>query len=417
MKFVQVNANDLKSRSYGSHDLHLALRARGFDSRQMVVERQSSDARTELIVPPVIGGAAYRMAHALEAALSLQSMLYPFSWTLPFRRSFRTADLVHYHLIHAQWFSLPSLPWLTRTKPSVWTLHDPWALTGRCVHPMSCDGWLSGCGRCPTLSNQIPMRRDRSAHMYRRKSEIYARANFDLIVGSPWMAERVRLSPLLSSKRLHVIPFGVDLNLFRPGARASAKRALGLPEHAVVLAVRATSNAHKGFDRLERALEIISMGRPPGREIALLAFDEKGRLERLRGRFPIVETGLLLERAAYAQALRAADIFVAPSRNESFGMMALEAMACGAACVVTEGTALETTIQAPRAGICVPADEDGQALATAIAGLVADPSARERLGAAGRRIAENEHGMETYLDRILAVYRGKIEERGLERRE
>ena len=103
----------------------------------------------------------------------------------------------------------------------------------------------------------------------------------------------------------------------------------------------------------------------------------------------------------------AADIFVLPSTNraETFGIVQLEAMACGRPVICTElGTGTSYVNQNNVTGLVVPAN-DAPALAAAVRELLADGTARARMGAAGRQRAQTEFSINAMLDRTLDFYR------------
>ena len=84
---------------------------------------------------------------------------------------------------------------------------------------------------------------------------------------------------------------------------------------------------------------------------------------------------------------RAADLFVMPSPAEAFGMMAVEAMACGKPVIVFDGTSLPDITNTPRVGLPVP-NSDVDALASAIRRLIENKQERFERGIAGRALAE-----------------------------
>ena len=109
-----------------------------------------------------------------------------------------------------------------------------------------------------------------------------------------------------------------------------------------------------------------------------------------------------------AVALSAADVFLMPSIQEAFGLMAVEAMACGTPVIVFEGTALPSVIRAPHGGLAVPA-RDSVALAGAIKRLLDDDDLRSELGGQARQIAEREYAFPLYIQRHLSLYEEVIE--------
>ena len=108
-------------------------------------------------------------------------------------------------------------------------------------------------------------------------------------------------------------------------------------------------------------------------------------------------------------ALGAADIFLMPSTAEAFGLMAVEAMACGTPVIVFEGTALPKTIHAPLGGLAVPPDAD--ALAGAIKELLTNTSLRQTMADFGGKIVRRDHTLDLYVSRHLDFYQELIQEK------
>jgi glycosyltransferase involved in cell wall biosynthesis len=104
-----------------------------------------------------------------------------------------------------------------------------------------------------------------------------------------------------------------------------------------------------------------------------------------------------------AAIMSAVDVLVIPSDKESFGRVAVEAMAASVPVVGTRGGGVAEIVLDGETGL-LAAPDDAAALADRIAALVADPARRARLGAAGRVRAENEFSLEASGARMLAVY-------------
>jgi glycosyltransferase involved in cell wall biosynthesis len=127
-------------------------------------------------------------------------------------------DIVHAHNLHGGYFDLRLLPALSRRIPTLLTLHDAWLLSGHCAHSFDCERWRTGCGECPDLSIYPAIRRDGTAANWRRKRDIFGGSTLHIATPSEWLMERVRASMLAPAARtMHVIPNGVDLELFAPG--------------------------------------------------------------------------------------------------------------------------------------------------------------------------------------------------------
>ncbi|MDQ3901255.1 MAG: D-inositol-3-phosphate glycosyltransferase, partial [Actinomycetota bacterium] len=169
-----------------------------------------------------------------------------------------------------------------------------------------------------------------------------------LVANTP--AETAQLIDLYGADpaRTVTISPGVDLELFTSGSQAVARTALGLPSDAVVLAFIGRIQPLKGPDVLLRAaaemvsrepalrakLRVLVVGGPSGNGLA-----EPTAMHQLAAALGILEQVVFAPPqcgAALVRAYRAADVVAVPSYSESFGLVALEAQACGTPVVAAE---------------------------------------------------------------------------------
>lgn len=402
---LQVGATDEEGARFNGQDLHKKLKERGFRSRHLVWLKTGNDPDT-LQIQTTKSSKLQNEIRRIEYSNSVQSLLYPFVFDFPFRKQFQQADLVHYHLIHTGYFNLGALPMLSRMKPSVWTLHDPWALTGHCVHPFACERWKIGCGECPDLNIMFPLQRDNTAFLWNVKKFVYHASKIDIVLASKWMLEMAQASPLLSNFRLHHIPFGIDTTEFSPGDTAACKAKMSIPKDNVVIGLRANANDFKGLSYIQKAFEDLQVDVP----ITILAFNQKGHFDKFLGQYHIVEVGWIQETNRFVETLRACDLFLMPSTAESFGMMAIESMACGKPSIVFEGTALPEITFAPVGAISVaPSVHD---LVQAIKHLILNAKAREHLGENARRIAVQNYDLTLHVNRMQSLYEDLLSRSG-----
>ena len=190
--------------------------------------------------------------------------------------------------------------------------------------------------------------------------------------------------------RIAVIPCGVDTNLFLPGDQAAARAALGLDDQLQLLYVGRLAPI-KG---LETLLDAMARLRATGTRVHLSIVggdaDEplnghegelRARLARLDLRSAVTFVGAQPQERLRAWYV-AADATVLPSHYESFGMVAMEAMACGIPVVASRVGGLQTTVRDGVTGLLVPA-HDPAALAGALDRLLGDPDLCFRLGREG----------------------------------
>lgn len=335
---------------------------------------------------------------------------------------FASADILHAHNLHGSYFDLRILPRLSRARPLVLTLHDAWLLAGHCAHSKGCDRWRTGCGACPDLSIYPAIKKDATAENWRTKSEIFK--NCRLFVATPcaWLMRKVEQSMLMPAiVERRVIPYGVDLSIFKPGDRATARNRLGIRQDADVLLFAANGirkNAFKDFETLRRTLSRLAARGGGGRPLQFMALGESGSIERIGD--AVVEFRPFLEDptsvAAYYQA---ADVYVHAAKADTFPCTILEALACGtpvaATCVggigeqvrpaaLTGDTRSITAWNDDPTGTLSPAGDD-EALAAALGMLLENATLRHRCGATGVTEARNRFDLRRHASDYLNWYR------------
>ncbi|MCX7187245.1 MAG: glycosyltransferase family 4 protein [Methylophilales bacterium] len=399
MKILQVNGYESPGRRFNGLSITPLLKKYGIESRHLIWEKDTKNQEV-LTFEGDWTRKLNRLANRVERATSLQSVLYPHAAQMMKMPAFKEADLLHLHIIHSGYLSLSDLPKITKQKPTVWTLHDPWAMTGHCVYPFECKRWMTGCGNCPDLGIHFPLLMDTTRFLFNYKRRAYRKSKFDVIVASKWMRDMVEASPLFEDVDIHQIPFGLDLNFFSPDAAPNARKRFGIPDDALVITFRAVDNDFKGLSYIIEALERINSKQP----VCLLTFNSKGLLERFANRFQLVELGWTNDEELARDAFVASDIFLMPSIVEAFGVMAIEAFACGKPVIVFDGTSLPEVTFAPDVGLSVPM-RDGEALFQALQRLIDNPIEREERGRKGREMAELHYGDDMYARRLAEVYR------------
>ena len=226
----------------------------------------------------------------------------------------------------------------------------------------------------------------------RLDAEIRIAGGADRIVAAT-LVERADLTWHLGADpaRVAVIPCGVDVELFRPRPAETARKRLGLDaEHVLLFVGRLTPI--KGLETLLRALAVLRSDGLAKTRLTLLVVggakgDEAGS-EHLRGLANDLGVGAWVDfRGPQPQDVlpdyyAAADVCLMPSRYESFGMVALEAMASGVPVIASRAGGLAVTVQEGVTGRLVP-EGDVPALARAVAGLLGDEPGRRALGARG----------------------------------
>ncbi|NDG49590.1 MAG: hypothetical protein EBY30_11245, partial [Rhodospirillales bacterium] len=184
LRVLQVTSTDVAGSRFNGLSAARRLAENGIDSRLLVWRKDGDDPDVAKFLPQRWVRRLNHLMQRAEHRWSIHARLQVQTFLLAAHPWFREADVVHYHLIHDGWFSLDALPFLTRRKPSLWTWHDPWPMTGHCIYPLKCGGWRTGCGACPDLSTPFAMRQDRTAEQHRWKSQLMPRLNVELVLAS-----------------------------------------------------------------------------------------------------------------------------------------------------------------------------------------------------------------------------------------
>ncbi len=210
-------------------------------------------------------------------------------------------------------------------------------------------------------------------------------------------------------ERVIEMPNGVDTEAFSPGVDETGLRdRLGIPDDAVVAAFVATLDRAHHFKRLDVA--IAALARTRNRDVHLLVAGGGELLDGFRAQAATAGVGgrvHFLDRVPHGElpsVLRASDIFVLTTEPpESFGIVLIEAMACGLPAVATDYPGVRAVVD-EATGILIGAGDSGAA-AEALDRLVdAGPEGRGTFGAAGRAKAERLWAWPALLDRMDEAY-------------
>ena len=187
---------------------------------------------------------------------------------------------------------------------------------------------------------------------------------------------------------VHVVAPGVDLYTFTPGqGRSAARTVVGLPQDSLVVTFVGRIQPHKGPEVLIRATSELVKHSPLLRNKLIVNViggasgantEEVDRLKELATWLAIddvVRFAPPVARGDLAQWYRAADLVVVPSYSESFGLVALEAQACGTPVVATAVGGLRTAVADGISGVLVDG-HDPKAWSSVIARLLQEPQRR-----------------------------------------
>lgn len=293
----------------------------------------------------------------------------------------------------------PSMPWLLRREdPDVVVIHEPNPL-GLMAYALA-----RPSARLVIWFHAEVVRDPRKYALFYRPWFAHAmRRASRVIVATPPMASAAQLQGY--DVPVSIIPYGVEVDRLRQspdvGQRAQTLRA-GTPVPIVLFVGRLVP--YKGLDVLVRAMahvdaRLVLVGDGPLRESLQALAQDAGVATKVHFAGEVSEDELV---AWY----HACDVFALPSvtRAEAFGMVQVEAMACGKPVVSTNlPTGVPWVNRDGETGLVV-SPGDVEALAGALARLAADPVLRGRLGEGGRDRVAGEFTAERMAARAVSMY-------------
>ena len=271
------------------------------------------------------------------------------------------------------------------------------------------------------MKNRIAQSDEEREGPYRMDGEKQVIARVDRIVAAT-LAERTQLQYLYkaSKSKISIIPPGVDTSHFYPIPKEEAREYIGTdPNNKLILFVGRVEPL-KGLETLIRAISWHRTFKPGQVTLAVIGGDpnassqemsaEMARIQKLcdelcMGRMVVFLGKRAQETLPYYYS--AADVLVMPSHYESFGMVALEAMACGTPVIASQVGGLAFLVQDGETGYHVP-DQDPKALCEKLMILLSDPHQRETMGLRAAEYAK-DYAWANIAAQIMEVYKSLVE--------
>ena len=254
------------------------------------------------------------------------------------------------------------------------------------------------------VKNRVTYRKQEHEPSLRLENEALLSGWADALVVST-ESERVDVQDISvrANGDVAVIPPGVDLNVFHPYPQAEARRELDIPARDKMVLFVGRIEPLKGVDTLLQSLKLLreSGEMPPHLCLSIIGGDpakpretrhaELEKLMGLRDDLGLSDLVTFLGRRAQETLhcyYASADVVVMPSHHESFGMVALEAMACGTPVIASAVGGLAELVRDGDTGYLVP-DRDPAAMSECLRRLLSDTELRARLG---RQAADHANG-------------------------
>lgn len=252
-------------------------------------------------------------------------------------------DILWLHNLHGYYINTEMLFAWIKSRPKMqvkWTLHDCWSFTGHCSHFVAegCDKWKIGCHNCPQKrSYPASYVFDNSKSNFERKKKAFLGVkNMTLIVPSYWLENLVKQS-FLKDYPIEVKHNKINTDVFKP-TESDFKLKYGLENKKIILGVATAWGKSKGLYDFYKLSEMFD-----GSFAVVLVGLSKKQIKKLPKEIVGIEK--TNDAKELAEIYTAADVFVNPSRQETFGLTTLEALSCGTKAIVYKNTACEEVVK------------------------------------------------------------------------
>ncbi len=397
MKIVQINAvYGVGSTGRIAQDIAAQLRQQGHEAYVFWAIQGREDGNAHLIR---VGNTLDHKLHALLRRIDGKQGWHSKSATRKACKEILRIqpDVVHLHNLHSNFLHLPELlRFLGEHKiPTLITIHDSWMFTcGYCAHYFyhDCDQWRGGCANCPAVKKSW---RKAGAKMFKIKEALYSRIPLLAVNGvSRWTTQAAEQGMLGSAKVSTCIYNWVDTELFKPQDNAAEVRTkYGIPaHHKLILGVSQGWSERKG---LKEFLQIADEMREEATVILVGADGGIPKRENLKC------IGFTANRQELIDLYAAADVFVNPSRAETFGLVTAEALSCGTPVVAYNNTG-SAELVAPQCGALAP-DGDAEVLVS-LTRRVLENQKDTYAPACRQWVLENFH-KQTQIQKYLDLYK------------
>lgn len=268
-------------------------------------------------------------------------------WDKQLEDRLKECDILHIHWV-AGFLSIDNISRLSKMgKPIVWTMHDFHAFTGGCHCPELCRKYEDDCSECPALHTNYL---DITKSILFEKQYKYTKS-IQIVTASAWLKEIVFRSKIFQDNPCEIIPIGIDTECFIPQNKKEMKQKIGLSADTKVILAGAQTMLQnvKGYIHFKHVLEIINADiyckeLIKNQKLVLLTFGYAGKPENHESEIPVINMGFIRERKRLCEIYNAADVFVFPSVQDTFGMTAVEAMSCGVPTVAFDVSAMSDII-------------------------------------------------------------------------
>ncbi len=328
MRVLQVNAV-YKTKSTGriAMEMHEYFLTHGIDSYVAYATENTAEKNDKRIIR--VGNLIDHKIHAVLYRIDKMQGCHSTLATKIFLKKIKNLapDIVLTHNLHSNYLNVPLfLKGLNRLGIKVvMDLHDCWLFTGGCYHytATGCNKWLYGCQDCGLLGKAAEKK-------FKLNLDIYDKVKPTIVATSKWIEGEAKKSLISDSCRIEMIYDWIDTETFYPRNENKIRKKYGIDDSVMILGVCTGWALNKGQQEMIQVANEL-----PDAKIVLVG----NQSEKTEYPDNVILIPFTDSKEELAELYSAADVFFNPSKQETFGLVSGEALACGTPLIVYNTTA------------------------------------------------------------------------------
>lgn len=329
MRVVHLSTTDCGGAFKAAYRISESMRNAGIDSSVIVRSRIMKSRNVVEVINTPYKKIISKFKNLINLTISKGDVISDyFGSDITKLKVVREADVVFLHWVNSfvSYNGVESL--LNTDKKIIWVMHDMWLFTGGCHCDRYCGNYKKECGNCPMISGHRA--NDCSHRNFIRKKRMLAGKEILLVSPSKWIAECAGESDITKEHPILVLPNPIDYEVFYPLGQEKRKRIrkrYNIDANKKIIlfgAVNSTVDENKGISSLEKILSALDKNL-----FTLVVFGNDTKTPFAYEGFDIINLGYVDEEMKMQEIYNMADIFLAPSFQESYGYTVAESLACG----------------------------------------------------------------------------------------
>lgn len=241
---------------------------------------------------------------------------------------YKKANIVHLHTIQWWYFDYRDLPNISKEKKIIWTLHDDWFCAGN-----------------DTDNSLFPYKTRRS---FEKRKSIFANTDMHVVAVSDWMYQKALRSHMFPTDHIHLIRNGIDTNIFYLRDKKESRKILGISvDITMVVSIAGAwrKSKAKWVQYVERLAQEMSS------DVWIQFYTLGNSKSNIQGNINEID---FISPEMMSLYFSAADIFLYPTRADSFGLVIAESLACGCPVITFDVGATSELVIDGKTGFLVP---------------------------------------------------------------